>query len=129
MAIVLNRECLFILTSRVLHCSVRNLTSLIAICVFRITPTYMKSPQVAWEEVRREMVEDKKLKPEVADRIGEYVKLNGKSELVEKLEKDAKLVEVKDAAIGLDGLKVLLGFCETMGISDHVSLQIHTQCC
>ena len=112
-----------------LHCSVRNLTSLIVICVFQITPTYMKSPQVAWEEVRREMVEDKKLKPEVADRIGEYVKLNGKSELVEKLEKDAKLVEVKDAAIGLDGLKVLLGFCETMGISDHVSLQIHTQCC
>ncbi len=33
-----------------------------------------KSP---WEEVRKEMVETKGLKPDVADRIGEFVKLSG----------------------------------------------------
>lgn len=34
--------------------------------------------QMPWVEVRKEMTEAKGLDPEVADRIGEYVKLKGK---------------------------------------------------
>lgn len=51
-----------------------------------------KSP---WEEVRKEMVEEKGLDPNVADTIGEYVKLSGKEELIEKLKNDERL---KDSA-------------------------------
>ena len=42
-----------------------------------------------WEEVRREMIEDKGLPAEVADRIGEYVVLKGKPlEMLQKLTGD-----------------------------------------
>lgn len=41
---------------------------------FRFSLTCLKSP---WEEVRREMTVDKGLDGEIADRIGEYVKLKG----------------------------------------------------
>jgi histidyl-tRNA synthetase len=41
-----------------------------------------KSP---WEEVRREMTEDKGLDGEVADKIGEYVVLKGGRDILEKL--------------------------------------------
>jgi len=37
----------------------------------------MAPPQSPWEEVRREMMEEKGLPGEVADRIGDYVQLRG----------------------------------------------------
>ena len=36
-----------------------------------------KLDKVSWSDVRKEMIEQKALKPEVADKIGECVKLNG----------------------------------------------------
>ena len=84
---------------------------------------------MSWEDVREEMVENKKLDRKVADKIGEYVKMSGKLELVEKLEKDVPLAEVKDAAHGLSGLKGLLRYCEAMGIADSVSYYTVTNTC
>jgi histidyl-tRNA synthetase len=83
-----------------------------------------KLDKMSWEDVREEMVENKKLDRKVADKIGEYVKMSGKLELVEKLEKDVPLAEVKDAAHGLSGLKVLLQYCEAMGIADSVKFDL-----
>ena len=37
-----------------------------------------KLDKAPWEDVRKEMTEEKGLDPEVADRIGEYVKLKGR---------------------------------------------------
>ena len=39
--------------------------------------------QVDWETVRKEMVEEKGIPPDVADQIGKYVKKHGKLDLVE----------------------------------------------
>ncbi|XP_009070148.1 PREDICTED: histidine--tRNA ligase, cytoplasmic-like, partial [Acanthisitta chloris] len=44
-----------------------------------------KLDKVAWEEVRSEMVGEKGLSPEAADRIGEYVQLHGEHDGVEAL--------------------------------------------
>jgi histidyl-tRNA synthetase len=33
--------------------------------------------QLPWEEVKKEMTDEKGLQPDVADKIGEYVKLKG----------------------------------------------------
>ena len=41
-----------------------------------ISSTY-PFPQSPWEEVRREMVEEKGLSGEAADRIGEFVQMSG----------------------------------------------------
>ncbi|RVE52530.1 hypothetical protein evm_002924 [Chilo suppressalis] len=76
-----------------------------------------KSP---WEEVRNEMINEKGISPEAADRIGEYVRLNGSTELADKLLKDEKLSKIKAAIEGLEGIKMLLDYCELFGIKDKI---------
>ena len=63
------------------------------------------------------MVEEKGLS---INRIGEYVKLHGGKDLVDKLEQDTNLCSQPLFQAGLNDLKVLLQYCEVMGISDKV---------
>ena len=56
--------------------------------------------QEEWSAVRKEMTETKGLDEEAADKIGEYVKLAGKAELVDKLLADPKLAENPSAKKG-----------------------------
>lgn len=76
-----------------------------------------KSP---WEEVRKEMIEEKGLSEESADRIGEYVRLNGKAELVDKLMGDERLSHNKSAVEGLEAMKLLLSYCNIYGTMDRI---------
>ena len=66
------------------------------------------------------MVEEKGLSGEAADRIGEYVKLHGGLELLEKLCADTRLVAVKAAEEGLSDMRLLLHYCELFGVLDKV---------
>ena len=66
------------------------------------------------------MVEEKGLAGEAADRIGEYVKLHGGLELLEKLCADTRLVAVKAAEEGLRDMRLLLHYCELFGVLDKV---------
>ncbi|CAH1108973.1 unnamed protein product [Psylliodes chrysocephalus] len=76
-----------------------------------------KSP---WEEVRKEMIEEKNLSSESADKIGEYVRLNGKMDLVDKLMADEVLNKNKNALEGLEAMQVLLKYCELYDTSDKI---------
>ncbi|KAJ8981150.1 hypothetical protein NQ317_013815 [Molorchus minor] len=76
-----------------------------------------KSP---WEEVRKEMINEKGLTEECANKIGEYVQLNGKSDLVQKLLNDDKLSKNKSALEGLESISLLLKYCEIYGTLDKV---------
>lgn len=58
------------------------------------------------------MMEEKGLPEEVADKIGEYVRLNGKIELVEKLLKDERLSKSKSAIDGLEAMRLILQYCD-----------------
>ncbi|XP_045492592.1 histidine--tRNA ligase, cytoplasmic isoform X3 [Colias croceus] len=89
--------------------------------LFRSTcSTVDKLDKLPWEEVRTEMINEKGVTPEAADRIGEYVRLNGGSELAQKLLQDEKLSKSKSAVEGLEGLKLLLHYCELLGIQDKI---------
>lgn len=72
-----------------------------------------KSP---WVDVKKEMVEEKGLDEATADKIGEYVRLNGGDELVDKLLNDEKLKNVKAAVQGLEEMKLLLKYCGIFGV-------------
>ena len=76
-----------------------------------------KSP---WAVVKKEMIDEKGLDEVTADKIGEYVRLSGSFELVEKLLNDEKLKNIKSAVEGLEGMKLLLKYCEIFGVSDKV---------
>ncbi|XP_060800856.1 histidine--tRNA ligase, cytoplasmic isoform X2 [Amyelois transitella] len=88
---------------------------------FRTTcSTVDKLDKSPWEEVRAEMINEKGISPDAADRIGEYVRLNGSTELIEKLLQDEKLSKNKAAIEGINGVKLLLEYCELFGIKDKI---------
>ena len=80
-----------------------------------------KSP---WEEVRKEMVEEKNLDVEIADKIGAYVSLSGQTELIEKLRQDENLMKSPSAVQGLNAIELLLKYCEIYKINDYVKFDM-----
>lgn len=76
-----------------------------------------KSP---WAEVKKEMIDEKGLDEASADRIGEYVRLSGGVELVDKLLNDEKLKKIPAAVEGLEGMKLLLKYCTIFGVTGKV---------
>jgi len=76
-----------------------------------------KSP---WEEVRKEMVDEKGLDEATADRIGHYVRMPaGGEQLIESL-LQSDLGQNKAAKQGLEDLKLLLRYCALYDCGDHV---------
>lgn len=80
--------------------------------------------QSPWEEVKREIVQEKGLPEDVADKIGEYVILNGKSELIDKLFADTNLTKSKSAVEGLEAMKLILKYCEIYDTYRNVSFDL-----
>nr|CAA28956.1 unnamed protein product [Homo sapiens] len=83
-----------------------------------------KLDKVSWEEVKNEMVGEKGLAPEVADRIGDYVQQHGGVSLVEQLVQDPKLSQNKQALEGLGDLKLLFEYLTLFGIDDKISFDL-----
>ena len=75
---------------------------------------------MSWEEVRKEIIEEKGVDSSVADKIGQYTLFSGGSELVEKLMKDENLCKSKSSVSGLEGMKLFLKYCHLYGIGDKV---------
>lgn len=80
-----------------------------------------KSP---WEEVKKEMVEEKNLDPEKADQIGEYVKLSGGIDLIDKLLQSDLGQKSKSAKSGLEDMKLFLKYSDLYGCSDVCSFDL-----
>ncbi|XP_065731562.1 histidine--tRNA ligase, cytoplasmic isoform X4 [Phocoena phocoena] len=83
-----------------------------------------KLDKVSWEEVKSEMVGEKGLAPEVANRIGDYVQQHGGVSLVEQLLQDPKLSQNKQALEGLGDLKLLFEYLTLFGIADKISFDL-----
>lgn len=76
-----------------------------------------KSP---WEEVRKEIVDEKGVDETVADRIGTYVSKSGGIELVAELRKDAVLMKQQSAVQGLEAIELLLKYCDIFKLSKNI---------
>lgn len=66
------------------------------------------------------MIEEKGLAEEVADKIGEYVQLNGNLELVDKLLANEHLNKIPAAVAGLEATKLLLNYCNILGLQSEI---------
>nr|XP_020655025.1 histidine--tRNA ligase, cytoplasmic [Pogona vitticeps] len=89
-----------------------------------ICSTVDKLDKMSWEDVKSEMVGEKGLAPEIADSIGEYVKLHGGLSLIEQLLQDPKLSQNKLAKEGLGEMKQLFEYLALFGISDQTSFDL-----
>lgn len=79
-----------------------------------------KSP---WEEVRREMVEEKGLDGEAADRIGEFVRMSGGEDLIASL-LEGNLGKSKSAVKGLEDMRLLLRYCDLYDCGNVVNFDL-----
>lgn len=83
-----------------------------------------KLDKTPWEEVRKEMIETKGLDPVIADKIGHYVKLSGRRELVDSLMKDSKLISCSSAKAALEQLTILFRYLDIFCVSDKISFDL-----
>ncbi|KAI8991087.1 histidyl-tRNA synthetase [Mycotypha africana] len=83
-----------------------------------------KLDKLPWEEVKKEMVEEKGLAPESADKIGEYVKHKGGRELLDYLKKDEVLMANANAAAGLKDMETLFDYLEVFEVMDKMSFDL-----
>ncbi|XP_040538754.1 histidine--tRNA ligase, cytoplasmic [Gallus gallus] len=108
----------------------RILNGMFAICgipeskLVTMCSTLDKLDKMPWEEVRNEMVGEKGLSPEAADRIGEYVQLHGGMDLIEQLLQDPKLSQNKLAKEGLGDMKLLFEYLTLFGITGKISFDL-----
>jgi histidyl-tRNA synthetase len=80
-----------------------------------------KSP---WEEVRKEMVEEKGLSEEVADRIWEFVRRRGGRDVLEALRQDQRAMENQNLVAGLEDMDLLFGYLEAFGVLDKIDFNL-----
>ncbi|KAH8151116.1 uncharacterized protein LAJ45_04818 [Morchella importuna] len=80
-----------------------------------------KSP---WEEVRKEMVDEKGLDPAVADKIGEYVLKKGGRNLLVELLKDETLTSNESFAAGLKDMGLLFDYLEIFNVMPKLSFDL-----
>ena len=83
-----------------------------------------KLDKMSWAEVRREMVEEKGLESEVADRIEGYVTLKGGSDLLDKLRKDEALMKNENARTGVEEMSLLMQYLAAFDVVDETTLDM-----
>lgn len=79
-----------------------------------------KLDKTPWSEVRTEIINEKGLEAAVADRIGEYVRMSGGVELVDKLAQDENLSKIKSALEGIEDMRLLLQYCDIFGLKNKI---------
>ncbi|EWC45227.1 hypothetical protein DRE_05954 [Drechslerella stenobrocha 248] len=80
-----------------------------------------KSP---WEEVRKEMTEQKGLDPEVADKIGGFVLKKGGRDLLEELEQTESLAANETIKKGLADLRTLFDYLDVFEVTPKISFDL-----
>lgn len=83
-----------------------------------------KLDKLPWVDVKKEMVEEKGLAPECADRIGEYVKLKGSRELLDTLKKDEALMKNANAAAGVKDMELLFDYLDVFEVTEKMSFDL-----
>ncbi|KAF4967769.1 hypothetical protein FSARC_4743 [Fusarium sarcochroum] len=83
-----------------------------------------KLDKLPWADVRKEMTEEKGLDGEVADRIGEWVVLKGKQDLLQKLQSTESLAANESMKKGMGDLELLFEYLNAFDCLDRVSFDL-----
>ncbi|KAI3352174.1 hypothetical protein L3Q82_020984, partial [Scortum barcoo] len=85
-----------------------------------ICSTVDKLDKMPWEDVKKEMVNEKGLSEEAAEQIGEYVSMQGGMDLAERLLQDPKMSQSKQACAGLSDIKLLFSYLQLFQVTEKV---------
>ncbi|KAL2860698.1 histidine--tRNA ligase [Aspergillus lucknowensis] len=82
-----------------------------------------KLDKLPWDQVKLEM-EEKGLKSEVADKVGEYVRRNGGREILDFIKADGLLCANEHIKKGIEDMELLFGYLEAFEVFDKVSFDL-----
>ncbi|CEL03356.1 Putative Histidyl-tRNA synthetase, mitochondrial (AFU_orthologue; AFUA_4G12920) [Aspergillus calidoustus] len=82
-----------------------------------------KLDKLPWDQVKLEM-EEKGLESEVADKVGEYVKLSGGREILETIKADELLSANEHIQKGIADMELLFNYLEAYEVLDKVSFDL-----
>lgn len=83
-----------------------------------------KLDKLPWEDVKREMTQEKGLAEEVADRIGEYVVQKGQHDLLKKLQADERLTSNASMKAGMEDMDLLFNYLDSFNALQNVSFDL-----
>ncbi|EPE35974.1 Class II aaRS and biotin synthetase [Glarea lozoyensis ATCC 20868] len=84
-----------------------------------------KMDKMSWSEVKREMVQEKGLLEEVADRIGDYVRRSGDIyEVLQFLESNPGFSANENMKAGLHDMRLLVSYLEALDVVNKVSFDL-----
>ncbi|KAL8937119.1 MAG: hypothetical protein Q9216_004590 [Gyalolechia sp. 2 TL-2023] len=83
-----------------------------------------KLDKASWEEVRKEMVEEKGLQEDVADKIWEFVQRKGGKEVLEGLREHEGLQSNESMKRGMDDMTLLFEYLESFGVLDKIEFNL-----
>ncbi|MCJ1286680.1 Cytoplasmic and mitochondrial histidine tRNA synthetase [Xylographa opegraphella] len=83
-----------------------------------------KLDKLPWEEVRQEMVEEKGLSENVADKIWDFVQKKGGRDVLQFLQGDEGLKANPSMVKGMEDMELLFSYLEAFGVSDRVEFNL-----
>ncbi|KAL0468535.1 histidyl-tRNA synthetase [Neurospora intermedia] len=84
-----------------------------------------KLDKMPWADVKKEMVEEKGLPEEVADKIGVYVQNAGNiTDIINYIKADADLPTNDDIKAGIHDMELLAAYLEALEVTDKVSFDL-----
>lgn len=93
--------------------------------VRKISSAVDKLDKSPWDAVKHEIVVEKGQTEQTADRIGEYVKLNGSlQEIYDKLCSDVAIQQNELAKEGLEDIATLIQYVKPLGIEKNISFDL-----
>lgn len=93
--------------------------------VRRVSSAVDKLDKSPWEVVKKEMVVEKNQPEEVADKIGEFVKLNGTiREILDILSASEILKSNESAQQGINEMSILADYVDAFGINSYISFDL-----
>lgn len=93
--------------------------------VRKISSAVDKLDKAPWEVVKQEITVEKGQSEETANKIGEYVKLNGSlRDIHSKLSEDPDISSNELAKAGLDDIALLINYVEALGIDSYISFDL-----
>ena len=83
-----------------------------------------KLDKTPWPEVRKEMIDEKGLTEEVADKIWEFVQRRGGVDVLQGLKKDERVMANESLVKGLEDMELLFGYLEAFGVLERVEFNL-----
>lgn len=83
-----------------------------------------KLDKASWDEVRKEMTEEKDLNGDIADRIWNYVQKKGGRDVLQQLRDDEKLAKNKSMQKGMDDMELLFNYLEAFNVLDKTEFNL-----